>query len=360
MKNSLYIGSPFGIKVTIHWTFLILIAIVVFIDVKNGSSINEILISVLFVLTIFGCVILHELGHSLAARKYGITTRGITLLPIGGLASLTKIPEEPQRELFVAIAGPLVNVAIATVISIILFITGFNFSHLSIRYLNLYEFLPALLVINVTLVIFNLIPAFPMDGGRLLRAGLAFKFNRVKATNIAAKIGQLIAIGFAFWGLFYNPLLIVIAAFVFIGARAELQDVRSKYFLEGKTIGDLVMKNYTLLNPEMKLDKVIEILMNGQEEEFIVMNGSMVAGVVTKNQILKGLSDYDKNASLFKIMDIDYFAVDINDKVKDIFEKFQTSTQKIAPVFENGEVVGIINFENMNKYIQVSEALKSR
>ncbi len=274
------------------------------------------------------------------------------------MASLTKIPEEPQRELFVAIAGPLVNVAIASLIAVILFIAGFNFSELSFRYLNLYKFLPALLIINISLVIFNLIPAFPMDGGRILRAGLAFRFNRVKATNIAAKTGQFFAIGFAIWGLFYNPLLIVIAVFVFIGARAELQDVRSKYILKDKRIGDLMMKNFTLLNPEMKLENVIKIMMNGQEEDFIVMNGSIVAGVITKNQILRSLSAYGKDVEISKIMDINYFAVDKNDLVKDIYEKFQTSTVKIAPVFDTNGFVGMINFENMNKYIQVSEAIK--
>src|SRR4030042_4888485 len=307
MKTALYIGKPFGIRVTVHWTFFILIAYVIYINIKNGSSVGEMIESVFFVLTIFACVILHELGHSLAAKRYGIITSGITLLPIGGVANLTRIPEEPQKELFVAIAGPLLILSIALILFLILLISGFDFSMLfSTHYLNIAAFLPALLIVNVMLFLFNLVSAFPMDGGRLLRAGLGFRVSRFQATRIAARIGQLFAIFFAIWGLFHNPFLILIAVFVFLGAQAELQDVQSKSMLEGKKINNLLMRNFTPFNPQMHLKHAVDILLNGQEEEFVVLDGDKVVGVLTKNLIIKGLSEYGKEVETEKIMETDF------------------------------------------------------
>ena len=361
MKASLYIGRPFGIKVTVHWTFFILIAYIIYINIKNGSSFAEMSESVLFVLTIFGCVILHELGHSLAAKRYGILTRGITLLPIGGVASLTKIPEEPQKELFVAIAGPLINLSIALILLFILLLGGFDFSLLfSFQYLNRAAFLPALLIVNLMLFIFNLVPAFPMDGGRLLRAGLGFRFSRLQATRVAARIGQLFAIFFAIWGLFNNPFLILIAVFVFIGAQAELQDVQSKSMLEGKKINDLLMRNFTPLNPGMPLKQVVDILLNGQEEEFIILDDNKVVGVLTKNLIIKGLSDHGQDVEADKIMETDFPTFTTDDTVKDVYEKLQLSGTKIAPVLENDVLTGVIDIKNIHEYLLVFEALNTR
>jgi len=361
MKASLYIGRPFGIKVTVHWTFFILIAYIIYINIKNGSSFAEMSESVLFVLTIFGCVILHELGHSLAAKRYGIITRGITLLPIGGVASLTKIPEEPQKELFVAIAGPLINLTIALILFFILLLGGFDFSLLfSFQYLNRAAFLPALLIVNLMLFFFNLVPAFPMDGGRLLRAGLGFRFSRLQATRVAARIGQLFAIFFAIWGLFNNPFLILIAVFVFIGAQAELQDVQSKSMLEGKKINDLLMRNFTPLNPGMPLKQVVDILLNGQEEEFIILDDNKVVGILTKNLIIKGLSDHGQDVEADKIMETDFPTFTTDDTVKDVYEKLQLSGTKIAPVFENDVLIGVIDIKNIHEYLLVFEALNTR
>ena len=361
MKASLYIGRPFGIKVTVHWTFFILIAYIIYINIKNGSSFAEMSESVLFVLTIFGCVILHELGHSLAAKRYGILTRGITLLPIGGVASLTKIPEEPQKELFVAIAGPLINLSIALILLFILLLGGFDFSLLfSFQYLNRAAFLPALLIVNLMLFIFNLVPAFPMDGGRLLRAGLGFRFSRLQATRVAARIGQLFAIFFAIWGLFNNPFLILIAVFVFIGAQAELQDVQSKSMLEGKKINDLLMRNFTPLNPGMPLKQVVDILLNGQEEEFIILDDNKVVGILTKNLIIKGLSDHGQDVEADKIMETDFPTFTTDDTVKDVYEKLQLSGTKIAPVLENDVLTGVIDIKNIHEYLLVFEALNTR
>lgn len=358
MRYSLYIGSPFGIRITIHWTFLLLIIWAVFVTQRQGGTSIEIIFYVLFILTIFFCVVLHELGHALAARKYGINTKGITLLPIGGMASLDKIPEEPKRELFVAIAGPLVNVGIALLLFVIVQLTGQNLSDLRLPIL-LHNFIPFLLLVNVMLVIFNLIPAFPMDGGRIFRAILALRINRLKATNIAARTGQAFSLLFAFYGIYRNDLLLlVVAGFVFIAAQAELKDVQTKSLLSGKKVKDMLMKNYTPLNPQLSLKNVIEILLNGHEEEFIVVENEKPVGVLTKNDIIKGITQHGHDVSTGEVMDRDFFTVQIEDSIKDVYEKMQKSENRIAPVEQEGQIVGVIDVKNITEFMMVYQAMK--
>ncbi len=226
MNNSWELGSVSGIKLRVHWTFLLLPIWIYFSTIMAGSGIAAAATSVLFVLAIFGCVLLHELGHAMAARQFGIATRDITLLPIGGVASLERIPRKPLQELWIAVAGPLVNVAIATVIFL-----GLSFSPISVLPAA-GHFLGQLGLVNVVLVLFNMIPAFPMDGGRVLRSFLAMFMDYVQATNIAATVGQVCAVGLALLGLFSgNVMLILVAGFVFLAARAE------NMFVSGQSSG---------------------------------------------------------------------------------------------------------------------------
>lgn len=354
------IGKPFGVRVAVHWTFLILIGWVVYINIRMGSSIAQLTETVLFVFTIFVCVILHELGHAMAAKRYGIITRSITLLPIGGVASLTGIPEEPKRELFIAVAGPVVNLAIAVIILTILLITGFSFNVLSLKYLNNMPFFPALLIVNLGLFVFNLTPAFPMDGGRMLRAGLGFRLGRLKATMIAARTGQVISLIFAFWGIRNDPVLVLIAAFVFFAAQAELQDVRSKSRLEGKMTADVLVRNFTPLDIRMTLSQVLEILLKGHEEDFIVLEGDRVAGILTRNMIFKGLSEFGPQIETGDIMETEFPSFNSNQPLKEVYEKLQLSHIKIAPVLDNDLLIGIIQTSNIHKFISVFEALHSK
>ncbi len=360
MKNALTIGNLFGIRIVIHWTFLILIAYIVIVSFKQGDTTLQILESIIFVLTIFGCVVLHEIGHALAARRYGINTRSITLLPIGGLASLDKIPEEPQRELFVAIAGPLVNIGIAGIIYAFLILTGSMPSDFLNGILSSTRFLPSLLAVNLLLAIFNLIPAFPMDGGRLLRAALSFRFDRIKATLIATRVGQLFAVLFAVYGFFNNPFLVIIAVFIFIAAQAEYADIHSKAMLAGKSVSDLMMTNFTPLHPDLQLSRVVEILLNGQEEEFIVTDNDQVVGVVTKNNIIKGLSEQGQDITTAMVMSHDFIAADPEDKINDVYEKMRHSGYKIIPVEHEGRLMGVIDIDNINKFMAVQETIRSR
>ena len=229
MRWSLKLGKIAGIDVYLHWTFFLLLGLVFFSDLGQGTGIPAAIQAVLFVLALFACIVLHELGHALAARRYGIPTRDITLLPIGGVARLERMPREPKQELWVAVAGPLVNVAIATCLAVTLLVL--RYGRIGVL-APIASFLFPLLLMNLFLVAFNMLPAFPMDGGRVLRALLACKLEYVRATRIAARIGQAMALLFIAAGAFGymtgfkalsapQPMLVLIGAFIFIGARHE-------------------------------------------------------------------------------------------------------------------------------------------
>jgi Zn-dependent protease len=216
MFNSWDIGKVSGIKLRVHWTFFLLPIWIYFSSIFAGSSFAAAATSVLFVFAIFGCVLLHELGHALAARQFGIGTRDITLLPIGGIAALDRIPRNPAQELWIAVAGPLVNVVIAAVLF------GAMVLSLIPPESAVALFLGQLLFANIALVVFNMIPAFPMDGGRVLRSSLAMFMEYAKATRIATSVGQACAIALGLLGLFSgNVMLMIIAGFIFLSARAE-------------------------------------------------------------------------------------------------------------------------------------------
>ena len=226
------LGELAGIDVYVHWSFWLLPA---WILMSAGGGLSAALSSVIFVFAVFGCVVLHELGHALAARQFGIGTRDITLYPIGGVASLERLPKNPVKELVIALAGPAVNVAIAGAIffGAILLSAGYQTSLLGLAG---GAFLVNLMWVNVALVVFNLLPAFPMDGGRVFRAFLAMRLPYARATVIAARVGQLIAVLLGLVGLFSSGTLVLVAAFVFLAAQAELTMVRS--FGSGWTHGE--------------------------------------------------------------------------------------------------------------------------
>ncbi|MEJ5200225.1 MAG: site-2 protease family protein, partial [Anaerolineae bacterium] len=220
MKWSWKIGEFAGIGVYMHATFLLLIGWVALSGWLAGRTLNAALSGVVFILALFLCVVLHEYGHALTARRYGIKTRDITLLPIGGVARLERMPDDPRQELWVALAGPAVNFVIAAVLLAGLLATG-TWRSFNLAQLGDSSFLGRLLSINISLALFNLIPAFPMDGGRAVRALLATRLEYTQATHIAATLGQAIALIFGFIGLFTNPLLVFVALFVWMGAGQE-------------------------------------------------------------------------------------------------------------------------------------------
>src|SRR5258706_12158480 len=277
MRWSLKLGQVRGIKIYMHWTFLILVGWIFMVYLGQGQGIGLALRGVGFILAVFGCVVLHELGHALTAQRYHIRTRDITLLPIGGVARLERMPREPFQELWVALAGPAVNVLIAAVLFVSLFLAG-RLAPFSASLATEGEFLNQLMLVNLFLVVFNLIPAFPMDGGRVLRALLATRLDYARATEIAARVGQGMAIVFGFIGLFRFPMLLFIALFVFIGAQEEAQMAQITSSMRGLKVQDAMITKFRPLPVGDSLPVPTNQLLLGSRPHFPVpINAELLA-----------------------------------------------------------------------------------
>lgn len=366
MKWSLYLGKVFGIKVYAHWTFWILIIWIFLMHYRIGHNLDEALMGVVFVLALFLCVALHELGHALVARRFNVVTRNITFLPIGGVANMERIPEKPVQELLMAIAGPLVNAVIAIGLFTYLELTGRMPTLEGIMTMEMGEdtlmsgnrFLFNLMMVNIVLFVFNLIPAFPMDGGRILRAVLGFFTERVRATRIAARIGQALAIVFVFAGFYGNFWLVFIGIFVFIGAMSEEAFESSKHFLLGYTVKDVLMKHFTLLPPEATFDNAAQVLLNGQEREFLVGEGDRVDGVLTRNDIIRGLQKSGKEGSVVTAMQKDFPSFKQDMELHKVYDQLLRHSCPVGPVFSDGRLIGVLDLENVRELISLTNAAK--
>lgn len=363
MKNkwSLYLGRFSGIKVYIHWTFLILIVWIFIMHSRMGEGWQAGLWGVLFILALFACVVLHEFGHALTAKRYQIATRDITIYPIGGVASLESMPEKPGQELLVAIAGPLVNVVIAGLLFGYMQLVGYtpDWDQLeSTTRIRPDMFVLNLFTANLVLVVFNLIPAFPMDGGRILRAILAFKMNRAKATKIAARIGQFLAIVFVFLGFFYNFWLVFIGLFIYLGAGGEAAYESARSLLNGFTVRDALMTRFTTLLPTDELEKAARILLDGQEQEFLIADQEFVMGVLTRKELIRGLSQFGKNSPIANIMRKDFLTVSPDTNLHEVYTAMMNGYGTVYPVIENGRLVGMVDKENISELILIKQAVK--
>jgi Zn-dependent protease len=361
MRWSLSLGRILGIRVLVHWTFFLLIAWVILVEYSRGRDISGILITTTYVLSIFACVVLHEMGHALMARRFNVPTKKITLLPIGGVASLQRIPERPKEELLVAVAGPLVNVAIAAIIFPFLGPLG-NYipeeeAAGAFAAITLDNFWFALFSINIILVLFNLIPAFPMDGGRMLRSILAMKMNRLKATHIASSIGQFLAVLFFFAGLFLNPFLLLIGVFVFFGARGENIMVQQYEILRGHYVHEAMMTDLQTFDPDTPVKEVTQHIMSSCDDTFLVVDDGETRGWVTRNQLLQELKENHGGKKLKDILTNHYDTIDPDEKLSKVMEMMQSGKQKVYPVMKEKQLKGILNFAGLQRFIAVQSAL---
>src|SRR5213083_2574667 len=272
MRWSWRIGRIAGIDLYVHMTFLILLGWVGLSYYLARHSARDALSGIGFILALFGIVVLHELGHALTARRFGITTRDITLLPIGGVSRLERIPDQPKQELLVALAGPAVNVVLAAILLAVLALGSGPAPYSAVGQAG-GGFLSQMLWINVSLAAFNLLPAFPMDGGRVLRALLALRMDYVRATQIAAAVGQGIALVFGFIGLFSNPFLVFIALFVWLGASSEASMVQMRTALSGIPVSRAMLTDFHTLAPEDTAKRVLELILAGSQQDFPVVDG---------------------------------------------------------------------------------------
>jgi len=360
MKNALTLGRPFGIRVSVHWTFLLIIAWIVFLNLQQGAGTPAVIYSILFILALFICVVIHELSHSLTAKQYGIPTRSITLLPIGGLADIQKMPEDPKQELAVSVAGPLSNIAIALVISLLLLITNnLDFSTTDLHAITGKNFFIILMFANLMLAVFNLLPAFPMDGGRVFRSLMAIYFSREKATYIAMNMGKIFAFGFAVIGVFVNPFLIFIAIFIFIGAQKEYEQVRYTSVLSGYRVQDILMHEFTTLKEVETLRTAVEMLLDGPEQRFVIVDDeNRVKGILTRNNIIQGLSEHGDDLIIRQVMNRSITTFEPDTSLEEAFQKMQKQRISMVPVVQNEKLVGIIDMDNINEFIMVRSAIK--
>jgi Zn-dependent protease len=359
MKWQWKLGRFAGIDVYVHATFLLLIGWVGVSHWLEHQSWGEVFNGVLFILALFACVVLHEYGHALTARKYGIKTRDITLYPIGGVARLERMPEKPIEELWVALMGPAVNVVIAAGLFTYLFLTN-GLVPLNQLTVASGSFLERLMTVNISLVLFNLIPAFPMDGGRVLRAILAMRMDYVRATQVAASIGQGMAFLLGFWGLFNNPFLLFIAFFVWIGASQEASMVQMKNSISGIPVTRAMMTDFQTLSPRDNLARVVGLILAGSQHDFPMVDGEgRVIGILERDAFIAALSSQGQSAPVVGVMRGNLPEVDLYEMVESALLRLQESGAKALPVTHLGRLVGLVTAENITEFLMIRSALRT-
>jgi len=359
MNWSIKLGRFAGIDVNIHLTFLLLLGFIGVTSYLNSGTLAGAAEGVVYILALFGCVVLHEYGHALTARRYHIPTRDITLYPIGGVARLERMPDKPIQELWVALAGPAVNVVIALALFVYLFSTG---QLTPILQMGLVEgpFLERLMYVNVSLVLFNLLPAFPMDGGRVLRALLAMRMEYTRATQIAALLGQGMALLFGFIGLFSNPLLLFVAFFVWMAASQEASLVQMKSALGGIPVNRAMLTDFRTVSQHDPLLRATDLIMAGSQEDFPVVDDGRVVGVLTRHDLLAALAQRGVGARVAEVMQRQYFTADPLEMLEPLFVRMQTAQARMVPVLTGGQLVGLLTLDNVGEFLMIQAAVEAR
>ncbi len=357
MKWSYRLGRIAGIDVNIHATFALLIAFILFTHWATGQSLQAAVGGLAFVSAIFGCVLLHELGHALAARRFGIGTWDITLLPIGGVARLERMPDKPLQELWVAIAGPAVNVAIAIALYAWLVLTN-QLVPMGQLGVAAGPFVERLLVVNVILIVFNMIPAFPMDGGRCVRALLALRLEYARATRIAAGVGQMIAVGFVVLGLFTNPFLLLIGVFVWIGAAQEARYATIKAALSGVPLRRALTRAVPVLDPEDSLAQAADVLGTSPCQAALVVDRGQPVGTLSARELIAGLHRHGPAAEVAEAMRRDIQEIDLETTTDAALARLQEAGASIVPVVSYGRLVGAVTLEALDQYVAIQSVLR--
>lgn len=354
MGWSFPVGRLFGSELRVHATFFLLIAWIGAAAWVSGgpAAAAE---NVLFVLALFLCVVAHEFGHALMARRYGIATPDITLLPIGGLARLERLPEEPMREVAVALAGPAVNLAIWAVL-VLLFGTGVGVDGLDRIDDPQAGFLQRLAMVNLFLVAFNLLPAFPMDGGRVLRALLALRMPRARATRVAATAGQVMAFGFGVLGLISgNPVLLLIAVFVWFAASAESADVALREVARGLAARDAMITTFEPLAPDDSLQAAGAALIRTTQHEFPVLDADgRLVGFLTRKALLAAYAAGQQADRVTGAMQRDIPTVPLRASLGAAIAAMQKAAAPALGVTDQeGRLIGYITPENLGELMML-------
>jgi Zn-dependent protease len=357
MGGSFKVGRAFGIDVKVHWTFLLLLAFFGFTAYQNSGSFASALVTVGIIVALFVCVLLHEYGHSLVAQRLGIEIGDITLLPIGGLARLKSLPEKPWDEVKIAVAGPLVNVVLAPIFFAVALLLGGTLTtppDILGGVQSAAQVFVYLGFINVALVVFNLIPAFPMDGGRVLRGLLATRLGPVRATDISSAVGQFFAAAFFLIGLLSgNILLALIAVFIFFGASGEAQMVRQRELMRGLLVSDVMgsRRRTETVTPYHTFGQVLDMVIHGYQEDFpVVDEGGNLIGMITRNEIMTAAHSPERYASVRDVMKTDFPTISPDaDLFTDGARILQESSLRALPVVKAGDLVGMLTMDDIGQ-----------
>ena len=365
MSWSIKLAQVAGIPIKLHMTFFIILLLGAWQWAGRSSDpLVGAIFGVVLMLALFLCVALHELGHSLMARRFGIQTREILLLPLGGIAQLEKNPDQPRHELLIALAGPLVNIFIAALLILVgltpqvsLLTSLLDGQGLSVALSNepsLNNLLIWLVSANVSLVLFNLIPAFPLDGGRILRALLAMGLGYPLATRIAAGVGQLIAIVIGIYGLFSgNLLLALVAVFIFVGASQETAVAASKVVLTTRRLGDAYNRHVITLQNGDRLSRVVDYLLTSYQPDFAVTFGKKLLGIVTREAAMQALASQPDDLYVSEIMNRDFVKLDADLNLDEVREQLGEKGVRVAAVYKGEEFLGLISAEDLQEAFSV-------
>jgi Zn-dependent protease len=355
MKWSWNLGRIFGIDLKIHSTFVLLLIWIAVSTLIAGGNFVAVGTEILLILALFMCVVLHELGHALMARRFGIPTQDITLLPIGGVARLDKMPEKPKEELLVAIAGPTVNLFIGALLFIGLSLSGAFAQGIDLAAVS-NNFWLQLMVVNFTLVAFNMIPAFPMDGGRVLRAILALNMSSVKATRLAVKFGRGIAVLMGIAGFFLNPWLILTAIFVWSGAGAETRSIEINQGLKGLVVRDALISQFYQVEANQPLSTVFQLSLQTNQHNIPVVSNGHFLGIIRRTDLLNALDRLGDRAPAYAAIGAEPESVNLTLPLKEVLPMF--AKQHIIPVIEDQQLIGLITPESVQQRLWLNQRMQ--
>ena len=356
MRWSLPIGRIFGITLRLHVTFLLLLGFIGYAGFMDAGAEGAIWLLSL-VCSVFACIALHELGHSVVAQQLGVQVKSITLLPIGGVAALRNIPENPWHEIAITLAGPMVNAGIALAL---LPFTGLP-SHVFSMWVpnTAHGLLRAIVGANIALFLFNFIPAFPMDGGRLLRATLALVFSYRRATVIAAAVGQGLAIVFVLAGLMSSIMLVIIGVFIFIGAEGEERMVRTRSLLRDLEVEEVMSREFVALSPTDTVSRGLTMVYQTGQDDFPVMVADQFVGIVTRTAMLGAVNNLGSYVPIAEVMNPHPPIVTPQTSLSRVYEAMMTEGPGSVPVMQDGHLIGLLSLDNISRYLLVQSSLKS-
>ena len=360
MRWSLTLGRIAGTEIRIHFTFFLFLIWLWFVYYRQGGT-PAAWQGVIFVALLFFCVLLHEFGHIFAARRYGVKAPDVTLWPFGGIANLERIPEKPSQELVIAIAGPLVNVAIAGALLLYLGSTTDAVHLMQVEQVNV-GLAAKLAGANLFLALFNMIPAFPMDGGRVLRALLALRFGFARATELAAAIGQGFAVVLGIVGIFGNPMLVIIAIFVFLAASGEAGNVQLQQVARGAIVADAMITKFETLGPQSRVQDAVEALIRTTQREFPVVDGAgHLRGVLTRDTMIRALQANGPDAPVLEAMDSDIPTISARASLETALKTLSGESKPVIGVTDvGGKLVGMLTAENLGEMMMVRSARSAR